>query len=437
MGWVFLVIGLAGAWMAWNAMRPLYRPAPVALVSFLLGWLTSELALHHLALQLVIAWVFWLLGAFDTTPGLVGLAVAAAGWMGLAVDWTRSLRTQAVVEAAVDAAWPDGADPDDQEPEPLGLGRILIPFPVRRPGVARVRDIRYDRARGLNLKLDVYHRDDRPTGCPALLHVHGGGWVMGSKNEQGLPLVQHMAAHGWVAFNVDYRLSPHATFPEQLVDLKRAIAWVREHGAEWGADPDLLVVAGLSAGGHLASLAALTPGEAALQPGFEEADTRVAGCVSMYGVYDVRDRDRLWPHERLTRLMEKHVIKAAPEEAPDRWRLASPLDQVGPHAPPFLVIHGDRDSLVPVGSARRFVEALRAASRAPVAYAELPGAQHAFDIFPSLRTNMAVRGIRRFLERVRRAHRPAEGVPRDAAAGAGGASDAAASILRAPRGRSP
>ena len=87
-----------------------------------------------------------------------------------------------------------------------------------------------------------------------MLQIHGGGWVIGDKREQGIPLLNHLAADGWVGFNVNYRLSPRAKFPDHLVDCKRALAWIREHADEYGVDPDFIVVTGGSAGGHLSAL---------------------------------------------------------------------------------------------------------------------------------------------------------------------------------------
>ncbi len=195
----------------------------------------------------------------------------------------------------------------------------------------------------------------------------------------------------------NYRLAPRATFPDPLVDLKRAVAWIRRHGPEYGADPDFLVVTGGSAGGHLAALVALTPNAPEYQPGFEDVDTAVAGCVAFYGVYDFTDAEGHWPHRGLERLLERQVLKAPLAAARTAWERASPIYHVGPHAPPFFVIHGDRDTMVPVAEARRFVAALRRASREPVVYAEIPGAQHAFEIFPSLRTTFVIHGVERFL----------------------------------------
>jgi acetyl esterase/lipase len=140
----------------------------------------------------------------------------------------------------------------------------------------------------------------------------------------------------------------------------------------------------------------LSPHDPALQPGFERADTTLPGCVSFYGVYDFTNRHAAYRHDGLRRLLERWVIKARFEEARALFQASSPLSRVSPAAPPFFVIHGDRDTLVPVAEARHFVAALRAASRQPVAYAEIPAAQHAFEIFPSRRCVLAIDGVERF-----------------------------------------
>jgi acetyl esterase/lipase len=177
-----------------------------------------------------------------------------------------------------------------------------------------------------------------------------------------------------VCISANYRLSPAATFPDQLIDVKRVIAWAREHGPEYGADPAVVFVAGSSAGGHLASLAALTPNDPVFQPGFESADTSVAAAISLYGYYGSLGSDR---------------------------EPSSPLVYVRTDAPPFFVAHGDKDTLVLVEDARHFVERLQGASSNPVVYAELPGAQHTFDLFHSLRFEAVIDAIEAFAAWVR------------------------------------
>jgi acetyl esterase/lipase len=402
-GWLFLAASLVGAAFTYNAYRPRYAPSTVSGFSFFAGWLTSELALHHIAWQIALTVGFVWLGALRHGPGMVALAITVVSWIGLVVCFWQGWDAEHAIEAALadglGTEYLDRIPPDLRARLAHGLEwrPILMPFPIRHAEVERVRDLAYARAGGRDLRLDVFRHRDRPTGRPVLVYVHGGGWVVGSKNEQGLPLLGHLAARGWVGVSIDYRLSPHATFPDHLVDVKRAIAWVRAHVAEYGGDPGFIVLAGGSAGGHLAALAALTPGDPEYQPGFEDADTAVQGCVAFYGVYDFTDRDAHWPHRGLLNLLERHVMKASLEEAHDAFARASPLHRVHGSAPPFLVVHGDRDTLVPVGQARQFSEALRAAGVRPVVYAEIAGAQHAFEIFPSLRTAFVVQGVERFL----------------------------------------
>jgi acetyl esterase/lipase len=413
--WLFLLGSSIGAWFTYNAFRPSYTPPWRAGVSFFAGWLTTELALHHIAWQAALTAFFVWAGALGAWPGQVALGLTAVSWCGLGQLYWRARAAEQVVEKALCEAF--GADYRTRIAPEIGTQlapeidwrQIALPFPIRHPEVERLRDITYTRTAGLNLKLDIYRPRQRQDTHPTLLQIHGGAWVLGSKNEQGLPLMLHLAARGWVCVTVNYRLSPHATFPDQMIDLKRAIAWIREHGPEYGADPDFLVVTGGSAGGHLAALVALTANDPALQPGFEQVDTSVKGCVAFYGVYDFRNDDRIWPHEGLTRLLERHVIKASRDEAPEVYDAGSPIHRIHPDAPPFLVVHGDRDTVVPVEDARRFYAAFRDRGHRRIAYAEIPGAQHAFEIFPSARALLVIHGVERFLAYLYSQHARAAG----------------------------
>lgn len=402
MPWVFLAASLVGAAFTWNAFRPWFRPGPAAVASFLAGWLTTELALHHLAWQALMTALFVHFGALRAWPGWIALALVGISWTGLAVSIRRSLRARRAAETAL----AEVLDPIDHAPHAapapkLDWRKVLLPIPVRHRAAVRLRDVVYHEQGRLRLRLDVWRPREDGAGRPALIYVHGGAWVLGDKSSQGLPLMQHLAAHGWVCFGIDYRLSPRATFPDHLVDVKRAIAWVREHGATFGADPRVLVIAGGSAGGHLAALAALTANEPAYQPGFEEADTSVSACVPLYGVYDFADRHGTFAHHGLENLLARHVMKVGKDRAPEAWDRASPIHLVHAGAPPFLLVHGELDTLVPIEHARQFARALRAVSREAVVLAEIPGAQHAFEVFPSVRTLLVVAAIERFAVWVR------------------------------------
>jgi acetyl esterase/lipase len=230
---------------------------------------------------------------------------------------------------------------------------------------------------GRRNRLDLYRHRSRPSGGPVLVYFHGGTFRSGRKNREARPLLYRLASQGWVCVSANYRLSPAASFPDHQIDAKKVIAWTRRHGHEYGADPSVLVVAGSSAGGHLAALAALTPNHPAFQPGFEGPDTSVTAAICLYGYYGGLDTG---------------------------GRLASsthPQAYVRPDAPPFFVAHGDQDTIVLVEDARRFVERLRDASSNPVVYAELPGAQHGFDLYHSIRFEAVVDAIEAFAAWVR------------------------------------
>lgn len=413
--WLFLAASLWGAAFTWNALYPTIRGSRRSVLSFAAGWLTSELALHHLAWQALATLVFGLLGAFEAWPGKVGLVLSIVSWGGLAVAQLRAMRAGGVIEAALQSAlgaeYREGILPEAREglSERIDRRRVLQPFPIKSPTVERIKNIRFARERGIDLHLDVYRSRTQSGSCPVLFQIHGGGWISGSKNEQALPLMYQLAARGWVCVSADYRLSPHATFPDHLVDVKKALRWIKENVAQYGGDPDFVVVTGGSAGGHLAALVALTQNDPAFQPGFESKDTSVQGCVPFYGVYDFLDRSSAWAHDGLRKVLEQRVLKGSPEELPELWEQASPIAHVRADAPPFLVIHGEDDSLVPVADARTFVKALRERSREPVIYAEIPGAQHAFELFPSVRTLRVNQGVERFLAVLHGRHTLARG----------------------------
>lgn len=399
-----------------NALRPVpgFRTAvPV----FLAGWGTSELAPHLLAATAADTARHARRRGLTRTGALLALANAA----GLAWMLRTSAQARGVADRAlVDALGVDYLDEIDTEvPRDVRVPwrRLLNPFRMREPGVHVERDIAYDDTLGRRGLLDVYTAVERPAGlpeggAPVLVQVHGGGWTLGAKDTQGIPLMQHLAARGWVCVAPNYRLAPQHPFPAQIVDVKKVLAWVHEHIAAYGGDPSYVAITGGSAGGHLAALAALTPGDPAWQPGFEDADTSVQVAVPHYGVYDLAGATGLRSAVQMRdRFLGPRILRRRWREDPEPFEAGSPLLRVGPEAPDFFVVHGRLDSLVQVDQARLFVEALRRTSRRSVVYAELPGAQHAFDVLPSVRSVAVVRAVDRFLHwhwaRHRRALAPA------------------------------
>ena len=395
----FLRRQLVTAALTANAIRPVpgFRTGVPA---FFAGWLTTELAPHLLALTAADATANALSGRRRDRTGLVVAGAASAG-LAYLVAGSRKVQHQAE-DALVEGLGVDYVEQLDEPPSPDELAipwrKLVNPFRMREVGVRVEKNLRYSDAgrRGL---LDVYLPDGGEVeGAPVLLQVHGGGWTIGTKDQQGIPLMQHMASRGWVCVAINYRLAPRDPFPAHIVDVKKAIAWIRDNIADYGGNPDYIAITGGSAGGHLAALAALTANDAAYQPGFEDADTTVQAAVPHYGVYDFAGVTGLRSAELLRdAFLAPRIFQKSWPEAREEFEAASPILRVTPEAPDFFVLHGVHDTLVEVAQARLFVERLREVSKKKVVYAELPGAQHAFDIFPSIRSAHVVRAIERYL----------------------------------------
>jgi acetyl esterase/lipase len=251
--------------------------------------------------------------------------------------------------------------------------------------------------------LDVWRRRDLPVRpAPVLIFVPGGAWVHSGRQLQGYALMSHLAEMGWVCLSVQYRVSPHNRWPSHITDVKTAIAWARANVDKFGGDRNFIAVAGCSAGGHLSALAGLTPNDPEMQTDLPEgSDTSVDAVVGIYGRYDWQDQST---EERVqfVDFLERVVVKRRISRYPEIFRTASPIERANPDAPPFLVIHGSSDKVIPVGQARSFVERLRSVSRSVVSYVELPGAGHGFDLTDGARTGAMSTAIGLFLGQIYR-----------------------------------
>jgi acetyl esterase/lipase len=421
----FVYLGLAclGAVCVLLTYRPL-RHEPFSVPSFTVGFLIGEVPIQTIVWQVVATVIFALFGAFGGWAGWLGLAIAVVSWVGLIGLAVAGWRATRVVEAALDRAR------DDDFPIPTeavaaawdSSWKLSRAIPLRGRSVRVTKNIDYWGDGNRRHRLDIYQArrtaPDTPEGTPAdapgapvMVYIHGGAWVMGEKREQGKPMMYELVARGWVCVAINYRLSPKAVWPAHIVDAKKAVAWVKANIGDYGGDSSFVAVSGGSAGGHLCALLALTAGDPDFQPGFEDADASVDACVPFYGVMDMTGSDEGASRygSGLLKLLEKRVMQTSATEHPEIFRAASPTYRVHPDAPPFFVLHGQNDTLVPVAVARTFVATLAAVSRAPVAYAELPLAQHAFDILASLRCRATTAGVAAFLDAAR--WRTSRGVP--------------------------
>ncbi len=315
--------GTACALTSWRRLGGLARVP--ALVTNELPFLAGYLLIASCALALA-------QGDLDSVGGVIVGVAALVVLLGLVVIVRRSLRADAALHNPTPVRRP--------------WRRILIaPLPAFRRDVVRVRNLSY--GEGARRNLDVYHRRDRPTGAPVVLHFHGGGFHSGNKSREARPLIGRLVSRGMVCASANYRLRPHVGYDEQLADALAAIEWVRSHAQEYGGDPDRIFLVGSSAGAYL-SVDAVNAGT-----------NGIAGIVGRYGYYG-----GLMP------------------ERPQ---------------PPILVIHGENDLFVRPSYAREFVERMRVGSSHPVEYVELPGGHHDFDLYESIRSNAVSIAVERFI----------------------------------------
>lgn len=253
-------------------------------------------------------------------------------------------------------------------------------------------------------RLDVWRTTTTPLGAPVILYLHGGAWTFGDKREQGRPMLHEFVAHGWIVVTANYRLAPRDPWPAQIEDATRVLAWVKKNIGTHGGDPSRVVVAGGSAGGHLAALLALSSEDPTWRPGdvVGVADYRVAGAIPFYGVLEMIGDESYWRGlgAGIRSLLEHRVVQRPFEGHEDLYRALSPLHRIHEAAPPFLVIQGVVDTLVDVNVARGFVERFREVALAPIYYVELPLTQHAFDVTASTRTSATTRAAIAFAQSV-------------------------------------
>ena len=304
----------------------------------------------------------------------VVLGLAAALVAGSAVLVRRSLRAAPAIEQALDHAigsrWRETGSVRSIAPSPPWRRIVFAPLPLFHPGVTRSSNLSYGDA-GRSNRLDLYRRRGG-SGGPVLIHLHGGGssFTPGRKSFYARRLLFRLARQGWVCISATYRLQPAATFPDALIDVKKVIAWARAHAVEHGGDSDRIVLAGSSFGARLATLASFTTNDPAFQPGFERVDTSVTAVVGLYGYYGGITSRNSPP--------------------------SSPFDYADRGSAPLFIVHGDQDTLTSPQRARALAEKAAGASDNPVAYAELPGAQHSFDLLSSIRFEAVIDGIQAF-----------------------------------------
>ena len=232
------------------------------------------------------------------------------------------------------------------------------------PGIKALRNLEYVPGGGVRQSLDLFLPENASAPLPLIVWVHGGAWRAGSKEHNpALPLLRD----GYAVASINYRFTDTAIFPAQIQDCKAAIRFLRARAKEHDIDPDRIGVWGASAGGHLVALLGTTADVKELEAGTAEntASTRVQAVCNWFGPSNFLtvaqqggDRRTSLPVVRRSDSPESQLIGGLVTEKPDKARAASPVTYASKDDAPFLTMHGDRDTVVPVEQSKELHETL-------------------------------------------------------------------------------
>jgi acetyl esterase/lipase len=232
-----------------------------------------------------------------------------------------------------------------------------------------LRDLEYLPGGHERQKLDLYLPEKTESRLPMIAWIHGGGWQGGSKER--CPAVSFVGK-GYAVASINYRLSQHAKFPAQIEDCKAAIRWLRANAPKYHLDPEHIGVWGASAGGHLVALLGTTADAKELEgkEGNLDQSSRVQAVVDWFGPADFRKMLGTSADSPVAKLLGGPI-----SENKDKAALASPVAHVAKTDPPFLIMQGDMDPLVPLVQSEMLAEALKKAG-VEVTLHVLKGAKH-------------------------------------------------------------
>ncbi|MBM3154212.1 MAG: alpha/beta hydrolase [Chloroflexi bacterium] len=220
------------------------------------------------------------------------------------------------------------------------------------------RDVTYGTVDDIALKMDIYYPRLATGPVPAVLHVHGGGWTKGDKAlTAGALFLPQLIKRGYLVASINYRLAPQYKFPAQIQDVKCAVRYLRAHAANYGIDPERIGAFGGSAGGHLVALLGLTDENAGFDNcgGWYDQSSRVQAVANQFGPSDLTT---IFEGAKPTLLTQ---VFGNPDRHSDIVVRSSPVTYVSPDDPPFLIMHGDKDKLVPLSQSQILYDRLKAA----------------------------------------------------------------------------
>ena len=220
----------------------------------------------------------------------------------------------------------------------------LVPVDPTKLGQVE-HDVTYSTTDGVDLKMDIYYPEFATGAVPAVIYIHGGAWIQGDKTEgAGATEIPELRSRGYLVAAVNYRLAPQYKFPAQIEDVKCAVRFLRANAAVYGIDPEHIGAWGGSAGGHLVALLGTTDASAGFEGscGYADESSRVQAVVDMFGPTDLKALSQAVGSRFLLALFgtvnrNSNIVKRA-----------SPITWISDDDPPFLILHGENDDLVPI-----------------------------------------------------------------------------------------
>lgn len=365
--WLFpLIVSIAGLFLSiWTVI-----PAPTfSLLTFGVGvpelspWIIVINAIA-LCLRLIVhkSWLSHLI----LVCSLIGLALSLLPLLQFPVA---NQRFSAEMERVLGVDYLNKIPLDLQQQmlsQPLAIASVFSGIPV--PKVRTERGIIFASPDGVDLKLNLY----RPLASgknPTLIIIYGGAWRSGSPNDYE-QFSSYIAAQGYSVITIDYRHAPKYKFPVQLGDVNTALTYIQNNADDLEVDLNRISIMGRSSGGHLATLAA-----------YQQNAFSFRSVVSYYSPVNLTEGyyDPPVPNPINTRTVLKNFLGGTPEEFPELYRQASPINYPRPNLPPTLLIYGKRDHLVQAKFGRQLYDKLRVTNN-PAILLEIPWAEHAFDI---------------------------------------------------------
>ena len=419
MSFLLIISSLFWSACSWNLFRPPHQKAVIAMASFLLGLITGELALFLIPCQVLLAGLMVNAGAITGTWTTLALLLwFIAGIVQLIYLINSSLSGQALRRVLDRNQIPHLSLSETDKQRQRFWPRIRKPFAIRLNEVHCEMDVVYSQVDGETLTLDIYQNKAKKNDksmSPVLLYIHGGGLLEygGTKKGQGLPLLNEFAERGWVCISINYRLSPTHKWPAHLIDCKTALQWIKKNINDYGGDAKFIITAGDSAGGQLSAMMALTANDPQFQPQHPDLDSRIQGALCFYGVMDFCNLFGQAHNDELAEYSAAQIVDASLDDPNQSamFESANPIASINKQTdyssiPDCAIIHGDCDSLIAIEESELFVEKLQQVSENKVIYSRISGAQHAFNMFRSIRSELVLNELARLACYFEKKHRP-------------------------------